>query len=468
MGIELLTATLAGLIAGAILGYALWARAAARAQAEAALVAAELAAARGRAEMHESVATRLAALEPAYKTTSEELATLRGGTAARDKALSEREAALQAQVETIAKAAIQESQTHFEEIAQTVLKRHRDTANEGLTALLNPVSETLRLYQESLKAVETARIENYGKLGTLLEQVARDQQATVGATNKLETALRSSSKVAGYWGEEQCRNVLEAAGLVEGTDFTAQTSVDGEDGRLRPDFVLRLPGGRTLVIDVKCSFDAFKSAVDAESDVDRLRYLKAHAAAVRVHANGLALKNYEKSVEGAVDFVVMFLAGENFLAAAMQHDLKLMTDFAARSVVLAGPINLIAVARTVAAMRDQARVAKEAAEIAKLGRELYDSLRIMTGNVQEVHKSLDRTVSTWNEFTKQLDNRVIGRARRFEALGATTGLKEIPELVVIERTPLLPNDTDLRFVPGAASLAAAPELKLAASSAQAA
>ena len=448
---------LAGTILGLAIGYVLWAAALARHR------HAHAAALAGHADTSVTLATREAELAAArahvvehVATRSErdriasELAALSAGSAAREAALAEQAAALKAQFETLAAAALQQSQAHFRELAAATLAEHRETADAGLKALLTPVADTLTRYEGELKLIETARAEGYGKLTGLLDEMTKGHAASINATARLETALRSSGKAAGRWGEEQCRNVLEMAGLVDGTDFTEQASVESETGRQRPDFVVRLPGGRNLVIDVKCSLDQFVAASEAATDEDRARALKAHAGAVRAHAVGLAGKAYEKSVPGAVDFVILFVPGENFLAAALQHDRALMSEFMNRRVVLAGPINLIAVARTVAAMRDQARLAREAEEIAKLGRELYDSLRIMSGNIGKVQKSLDAAVCNWNEFTAQLDSRVIRRARKFEALGATTGLDRIADVSAIERTPLLPNDTDLRTAAAAA------------------
>jgi DNA recombination protein RmuC len=287
--------------------------------------------------------------------------------------------------------------------------------------------------------VEQARQESYGKLDQAVRHVVLGQEKVSGATARLETALRSSGAVAGRWGEEQCRNVLEAAGLVEGIDFTAQESVTGEAGRQRPDFLITLPGGRRLVVDVKCSLAAFVSAAEAETAEARQALLEAHARAVRAHADGLARKDYVRGFaeQGAVDFVVLFVPGENFLAAAVQHDRALLQDFFKRGVVLAGPVNLVAVARTVAALRDQARLAEEAERIAKLGRELYDSLRIMGGNFASVQQALDGAVRKWNTLVSQVETRVLARARRFPELGVQVG-GEIAEVAPVEQQPQLP------------------------------
>jgi DNA recombination protein RmuC len=439
-----------GAVAALGLGWFIWARDAARWRERYNQANLELQAKVAEAAQTEPLRAEVAAL----RGVREEVATLkereRGFEEQRRQLLATGEM-LRQQFEQLAGSTLQKSQQQFIEMATQTFAAHKAKAEAGLEknkaeiqALLTPVADTLKRYEEKLQQVEAARVEGYGKLTQLLDQVSKGQERVSSETLKLATALRSSGKVAGRWGEEQCRNVLELAGLVEGVDYSAQTSVEGEAGRQRPDFTLTLPGNRKLVIDVKCSLDSFYAAAESDGEEDRARHLKAHAAAVRAHATGLASKAYEKSVDGAVDFVVLFVPGENFLAAAIEQDRTLMSDFMAKRLVLAGPINLIAVARTVAAMRDQARLAKQAAEIAKLGRDLYDSLRIMGSNVGAVQKSLESAVGNWNKLVGQLDSRVMLRARRFDQLGATTGLEAIPELRAIEQVPMLPASIELQ------------------------
>jgi DNA recombination protein RmuC len=384
----------------------------------------------------------------AHAGVCDELAALKATQAERDAAHARELANLQTSFAELAAKALDGAQVAFAERAEAVLLRHREAAGAGLDAnrvamaeLIAPMRDTLGQYATKLDEIEKVRAEGYGALNALLDQVAKGQDRVTGATAKLETVLRSSGKAAGRWGEEQCRNVLEMAGLVDGIDFVAQTA-DGSDDSRRPDFIVTLPGDRKLVIDVKCSVDAYMAATGADDPDDRARHLAAHARAIRTHATGLASKAYEKTVGGAVDFVVLFVPGENFLAAAFEHDRALMGDFMARRLVLAGPINLIAVARTVAAMRDQARLAKQAAEIARLGRDLYDSIRIMGGNFAAVQKGLEGTVGSWNKLVNQIDSRVVSRAKKFETLGATTGLDAIGEIKLVEALPLLPSTLD--------------------------
>ncbi len=463
--IEVLMAAVAGLVVALLLSWALWARplAGVRAERDAARADAAEATAeagrqrdeRGRAavevrmllERHDE----LRDAEAQREALAGELRALKATQAEREAAFAAEVARTQERFEVLAGKALDGAQAKLAEAAEGLLTRHREAAGAGLEAsrnqmaeLIAPMGETLKKYEARLGEVETARKENYGRLQEQLAQVVLGQEKVSGATAKLETALRSSGKVAGRWGEEQCRNVLEAAGLVEGIDFETQWSVDDEHGnKQRPDFKINLPGGRVLVIDVKCSIDAYISAAESEDAATRQTFLAAHARAVKTHAEGLAKKDYAKAVGSAVEFVVLFVPGENFLGAALEHDRNLMNDYFKKQIVLAGPVNLVAVARTVAALRDQARLAKEAAEIAKLGRELYDSIRIMGGNFAAVQKSLEGAVGNWNKLVGQADARVMSRARRFKDMGAATGLDDLVELVPVAQVPMLPSSVEL-------------------------
>ncbi|WP_310496557.1 DNA recombination protein RmuC [Sandarakinorhabdus sp.] len=401
-------------------------------------------------EMQQKRVAELEGAERAREALASELAGLKAGQTERDRAHAAELARLQETFAALAGKALETAQTKLAESAEQLMTRQREAAGAGLEAnrnqlaeLIAPVKETLVKYETRLGEVEAARTEAYGSLKEQLANVVMGQEKVSGAAAKLETALRSSGKVAGRWGEEQCRNVLEAAGLVEGIDFETQWSVEGEDGRQRPDFKINLPGGRVLVIDVKCSIDAYVSAAESDDIAVRQTYLAAHARAVRTHADGLAKKDYAKAVGSAVEFVVLFVPGENFLGAALEHDRSLMNDFFKRQIVLAGPVNLVAVARTVGALRDQARLAKEAAEIAKLGRDLYDSLRIMGGNFAAVQRSLEGAVGNWNKLVGQADSRVMARARRFKDMGAATGLDDLSELMPVAQVPMLPTTPEL-------------------------
>ncbi len=467
--IDVLIAGFAGLAVALLLGWALWARplAAMRGERDAARgEAAELAAEVGRQReergkhatevvMLTQRNTELAEAEREREALTAELRALQAQQAERDRAHAAEVARTIETFQALAGKALEGAQARLTESAEALMVRQREAAGAGLEAnrnqlaeLIAPVKDTLVKYETRLGEVEAARTEAYGSLKEQLANVVLGQERVSGAAAKLETALRSSGKVAGRWGEEQCRNVLEAAGLVEGIDFETQWSVDSDDGaKQRPDFKINLPGGRVLVIDVKCSIDAYVSAAEADDLATRQTFLAAHAKAVRSHADGLAKKDYAKAVGavsgGAVEFVVLFVPGENFLGAALEQDRSLMNDFFKRQIVLAGPVNLVAVARTVGALRDQARLAKEAAEIARLGRDLYESIRIMGGNFMTVQRALESAVGSWNKLVGQVDSRVMVRARRFKEMGAATGLDDLAELAPVAQAPMLPSATEL-------------------------
>jgi DNA recombination protein RmuC len=464
---EVLIAAAAGLVIAMLLGWALWARPLAAMREERDALKTEIVVARaeaadqqqkraGHAVEVQSLMARNAELVSAERDREQltaELRALQAQQAERDRAHAAEVARTVDTFQALAAKALEGAQTKLAESAEQLMVRQREAAGAGLEAnrnqlaeLIAPVKETLVKYETRLGEVEAARTEAYGSLKEQLANVVLGQERVSGAAAKLETALRSSGKVAGRWGEEQCRNVLEAAGLVEGIDFETQWSVDGEDGKQRPDFKINLPGGRVLVIDVKCSIDAYVSAAEADDIATRQTYLAAHARAVRAHADGLAKKDYTKAVGNAVEFVVLFVPGENFLGAALEQDRTLMNDFFKRHVVLAGPVNLVAVARTIGALRDQARLAKDAADIAKLGRELYDSIRIMGGNFAAVQKSLETTVGHWNKLVSQADARVVSRARKLKDMGAATGLDDLVELAPVVQVPMLPASTELAAV----------------------
>lgn len=208
---------------------------------------------------------------------------------------------------------------------------------------------------------------------------------------KLVNALRNAPKARGRWGEQQLRNVLESCGLSEHADFQTEVSVaDGEGGRLRPDVVVKVPGGQSLVIDAKVSLNAYQDAFGAVDEAEKTAHLAAHAAAMKAHVNTLSAKAYWNQFDDTPDYVVMFVPGEHFLAAALDHDAELWDYAFDRKVLLATPTNLIAIARTVAAVWRQEKLAGQAREIAALGKELYARMATMGGHIARVGKNPTR------------------------------------------------------------------------------
>jgi DNA recombination protein RmuC len=342
---------------------------------------------------------------------------------------------------------LEELGTRFEAVAGRVLEQAQgqlitraeqrfaeaETKNQAsLKAVLAPVAETLAKYETRLGEVEKVRAESYGALNAALEQVAQGQVRVSDEASRLVTALRSSGKTSGSWGEQQLANTLEMAGLRAGIDFTLQTHLATESGGRRPDAIINLPGGRQLIIDSKCSLNDYLAALEAGSDADRLLAMKRHAAAVRSHARGLSEKAYWTEFGAAADFVIMFIPGENFLSAAMEHDLALLSWAFEQRILLAGPINLLAIAKTVALNWRQDKLADEAREIGKLGADIYSAIAVMADHLARMRKNLSETVGNYNDFVGSLERNVLPKARRFADMGVEQGKKPVPQLAAID------------------------------------
>lgn len=367
--------------------------------------------------------------------------------AERDRVHAQQLEQLRGEFQRLAAEALERAQKTFTEQAAETLKLHRAEAAKGLTdsrealaGLVTPMRETLARYGEELKALETKREQAYGSLAEQLQAVAVGQQAVKAEAHKIVSALRSSSKASGAWGEAQLRNVLDMAGLREGIDFTLQASTTDADGnRRRPDAVLRMPGGRELVVDSKCSLADYLAASEAETEAERQAALKRHALSVRTHAKGLSEKAYWKEFADSADFVVMFLPGENFLSAALEQDLDLLSWALDQRILLAGPTNLLAIARVVAMVWRQEKMAEEARAIGTLGAELYASLATMADHLARVGKNISDSAGAYNDLVGSLERNVLPKARKFTELGVEKGKKEVetPKLV----------DRPLRLVP---------------------
>jgi DNA recombination protein RmuC len=246
--------------------------------------------------------------------------------------------------------------------------------------------------------------------------------------------VRRGAGVQGRWGEQTLRNVLETAGLTSRFDFEEQFSVDTEEGRRRPDVKVRLPGGGVFVIDAKCSLNAFLDAQDQADETLREGALARHAASVRTHMTGLSAKAYwdQFKAEGSPDFVAMFVPGDSFLAAALDRAPDLMTEAMDKRVLIVTPTTLFALCKAVAyGWRVEAQ-AKNADDIAKLGRELYKRIAVMGGHAASVGQALENAVSRYNAFVGSLESQVMTQARRFETLAVDHEGKDIPEIAPVE------------------------------------
>jgi DNA recombination protein RmuC len=346
--------------------------------------------------------------------------------------LREAKEALSAQFSEIGGKILGEAQKAFLERADQRFAQADEKQGERLKALLTPVETTLKRYEEGVARVEKERTEAYGNLTGLISSMRDGQEAVRGEAARLVNALRAAPKARGRWGEQQLRNVLETCGLAEHTDFEMEVSVSTEDGRLRPDAVIRIPGRKSLVIDAKVSLNAYQDAYAAIDEVERAKHLQAHAAAIKAHVTALAAKSYWNQFEDTPEFVVMFIPGEHFLAAATDTDPQLWDYAFQKRVLLAAPTNLVALARTVAGVWRQEKLAVEARQIGALGKEMYERLAKIANDMRKVGTALNSAVINYNAFASSLETRALVTGRKFRDLNIETGDREIEAVPPVE------------------------------------
>ncbi|MCA1196624.1 DNA recombination protein RmuC [Sphingomonas sp. R647] len=433
MSIEVVVALLVTLVVGALLGWFAGSRGAATLRAErdrregdfkAAI--ADLAAAEERAKEIPELRDQLDAIRDQRDAARIELAELR----VKAEGLEER---LTGQFREVAGTMLAETQAAFLKRAEDRFKESEGVAGQNLKALLQPVTERLQRYEEGVAKVEAERRDAFGELKGQIEQMRIGQERVSSEAAKLVNSLRNAPKSRGRWGEQQLKNVLETCGLAEHTDFNLEVNVAGEDGgRLRPDAIVRVPGGKSLVIDAKVSLNAYQDAFGAVDESERNIGLAAHAASMKTHINALGNKAYWNQFDDAPDYVIMFVPGEHFLSAALEHDSALW-DFAfEKRVLLATPTNLIAIARTVAAVWRQEMLAKDAREIGALGKELYDRLAKALGDLRTVGSGLNTAVKNFNAFASSLESRALVSARKLRDYNIETGAREIESVPPVE------------------------------------
>lgn len=301
---------------------------------------------------------------------------------------------------------------------------------QAIDELVKPLSETLHRYDEQLHQLEQSRQAAYGGLDQHLKSLADTQQRLQQETGNLVNALRAPA-VRGRWGEITLKRVAELAGMVAHCDFLEQESVMGDDGRLRPDMIVQLPGGRQIVVDAKTVLAGYLEAYEATDDEHRVEGLRRHAAQVRLRINDLSVKAYWSQFHQAPEFVVLFLPGEQFLGAALEQDPRLIEDGFAQGVVLATPTTLMALLRAVAYGWRQERLTAHAEEAGRLGKDLYERMAILAEHLNDVGLSLGKSVLAYNKAVGSLETRILPAARRFKELGVSSE-KEIPSLDPVE------------------------------------
>lgn len=372
-----------------------------------------------------------------------EIATLQANASNFDKQMAQMREAREemlAQFKALGSEVLSRSQEEFLKRAEERLGHSEKASEEKLKALLAPVGDRLKSYEEQVKALEEKRVDAFGQLAGVIEQMRQGQEQVRREAQRLGNSLTNAPKARGRWGEKALQNLLEQCGLAQHTDFIMEHSVATDDGRLRPDAIVRIPGGKVLVIDSKVSLNAYQEAFEADSDEARERALADHVRSMRNHVQTLGAKSYQSQFEDAPDYVVMFVPGEHFVAAALEHDPDLWNFAFDKRVLLATPTNLVAIARTVAQVWRQDGLAREAQEIGRMGAELYERLATAAEHLKRVGGGLETAVNNYNKFVGSFERNVLSSGKRLADKGIEIGKREIEEVPLVEAAPRYTSD----------------------------
>jgi DNA recombination protein RmuC len=346
--------------------------------------------------------------------------------------------ALSEKFKALSRDALKDNNEEFLNLARATLEKFQQTAKgdleqrrQAIDQLVKPLKESLEKVDGKIEEMERIRAGAYSGLIEQIKSLTSSQQQLQNETGNLVKALRTPH-VRGRWGEIQLRRVVELAGMVQYCDFTEQETFANEDGRIRPDVIVRLPGNRTIVVDAKVPFEAFYESISTADDTIRLERLKEHARLVRAHIVALSRKSYWETVQPTPEFVLLFLPGESFYSAALEQDPKLIEDGINQKVIIATPTTLIALLKAISYGWQQEQRAANADEVGKLGKELYDRLRTFLAHFSDIGKNLDRAMESYNKGVGSLEARVLVTARKFKERNAITG-EEIDSLEPIDK-----------------------------------
>lgn len=380
----------------------------------------------------------------------QDIAALKAATAEREQAhieqlkrIQEAEAQFKITFEQLAAKALSEAQSQF-------LKRADDKFGEAgrqneanIKSLLEPVGVRLKAYEEQVAKVEKERTEAYGNISGLVETMRAGQQTLVSETSRLVHSLRGNPKTPGDWGQHHFQNLIEISGLTQHIDYQREKSFATEEGNKRPDFVINLPDGGRLVVDVKCSLDSYLSASNEPDPKTRDAFLAAHAKAVRNHADNLAKKSYFEDVAGSPDFVVMYIPGDHYFTAAMEAEPELWKRAADRRVIIASPGTFVPLAHSLATMWRSFRLSEDAQKIAVLGKEMYDRLAKVAEDLRKVGVGLNSAVNNFNSFSNSFNGRLMVTGRKFRDLNVDTAARELEAVPSIDVVATAASDPQL-------------------------
>lgn len=354
--------------------------------------------------------------------------------------LQEAETRLREAFSALSSEALKQNNESFLQLARASLgefQRAATTDLEGrhkaLESIVQPLRESLTRVDSKLQEVERGRVSTHAQLSEQMRALTQAHQMLQSETSRLARALRSPN-VRGQWGELQLRRVLENAGLVEGSHYELKESVSSEEGRLTPDVIVKLPGGKNVVLDAKVPLTAYLEASETDDEARRGVKLRDHARQVKDHITRLANKSYWAHFQPAPDIVVMFVPGESLLTSALQEDPSLLEFSMSRGVMLTSPLTLIALLRAIAYGWQQETIARNAQEISDLGRQLYDRISKLAEHFEGVGRSLAKSVQAYNNAVGTLESRVLVTARRLKDKGVTAP-EEFPEPETIDHTP---------------------------------
>lgn len=394
-------------------------------------------------------------LNSTHAKTKEALARLEAQHAAELKSAEEKlalleqaRAQLKESFQALSSEALSRNNESFLNLAKSTLEKYQEGAKgdlekrqEAIHQTVEPVGLALKAFNERVEKIEERRTQTDASLKQQLQQLAESQVQLSRTTGSLVQALRAP-QVRGQWGEMQLRRTVEMAGMINRVDFLEQASVDSADGqRQRPDMLINLPNGRQVVVDSKVPLAAYLDALQSDNpDVQKERMI-AHARHIRDHIKGLSAKSYWTQFDNAPEFVVLFIPNETIFSAALEQDPMLIEQGVNNQVILATPTTLIALLKAIAFGWQQEAIAREAKEIAALGKELYERIGVVTGYFAKLGKSLDQTVGHYNKAISSVESRLLVTARKFEALDSAAP-DPLPEPAAIEKQPALPKEED--------------------------